>query len=347
MKHVTLILVLLTIGCGPLAAQTANATKDPRSGPDDPTVVGLNSLFSPSVTSLQQKQRQLNELEGQLSDLRKQIDTQNKEQGGGPWVQTNPSSGRNSRIAGHIVLPESYAPSQDLLVIPGDPANPEQISTILEDMRIMSRILEKGLRKLDPPKWQGFFSRGSGSHNIKGLYLDGYGLVFKLQVGFPLISQGQEETPEAEEESSDKVWHETRQEIFEPARPRSQNSDREEYDPERVEGLKATIAQTLKHAANIRTLKENECVAVIVTSTRQQDNNLLMYYGATKNRAMNVVHSVQGDGYSSLVGSMMGLGTHRAASVLSIKATKANIDAFASKALDLNDFRAQLQVVLY
>ena len=331
MKHVTLILVLLTIGCGPLAAQTANATKDPSSGRDDPTTVGLVSLFSPSVTSLQQKQRQLNELERQLSDLRKQIDTQNKGQGDGILVKTDPSSGTNQQISTRFILPVSYAASQDLLVIPGTPANPKQISTILEDMRIMSRILEKELREFDRPKRQAFASWGSDNHDIRGLYLDGYGLVFQLQVGFPLISQGQEETPDAEEERGDKVWHETRQEIFEPAQPRSQNSDREEYDPERVEGLKATIARTLRHAANIRTLKENECVAVIVTSSRQQDNNPHWDYWAPENGPLE----------------MMGLGSPRKASVLSIKATKANIDAFAKKALDLNQFRARLQVVLY
>jgi len=230
------------------------------------------------------------------------------------------------------MLAGSYVTSRDLVVVPDEPVNPQQISMMLEDMRIMSRILEKELREFDLPKWQGFVSQwGSSKPNIRGLYLDGYGLVFQLQVGFPLISQGEEETSEAEEEPVDKVWHETRQEIFEPARPRSQKSDREEYDPERVEGLKATIARTLRHAANIRTLEENECVVVIVTSSRQRDNTLRPYYVPIDNSPMG----------------MMGLGSSGEASVLSIKATKANIDAFAKKALDLNQFRSRLQVVLY
>lgn len=321
MKRVTLILSLLTIGCGPLAAQDAIAANEPRAGRDDPTAAEPESLFSPSVTSLEKKQGQLNELGQQLLET---------------WVQSSSSSGTNSRSSELLLmLAGSYDASLDLLVVPDAPVNPQQISMMLEDMRIMSRILEKELREFDLPKRQfeqlGFVSWGSGKPNIRGLYLDGYGLVFQLQVGFPLISQGEEETSEAEEEPVDKVWHETRQEIFEPARPRSQKSDREEYDPERVESLKATIARTLRHAANIRTLEENECVAVIVTSSRQQDNNPHPYYWAPENSSM----------------AMMGLGSPREASVLSIKATKASIDAFAKKALDLNQFRAQLQVVLY
>ena len=336
MKRMILILSLLTIGCGPLAAQDANAEKEPRSGRDDPTTAEPEFLFSPSVTSLEKKQGQLNVLEQQLIEMGKQIYTQNKEQGDGTWLLTRPSSGTNSvSSVVRLMLAGSYVTSRDLVVVPDQPVNPQQISMMLEDMRIMSRILEKELREFDLPKRQfdelGFVSWGSGKPNIRGLYLDGYGLVFQLQVGFPLISQGEEETSEAEEEPVDKVWHETRQEIFEPARPRSQKSDREEYDPERVEGLKATIARTLRHAANIRTLEENECVVVIVTSSRQRDNNLRPYYLPTQNSSM----------------AMMGLGSPHEASVLSIKATKANIDAFAKKALDLNQFRSRLQVVLY
>ena len=58
MKRVTLILSLLTIGCGPLAAQDAIAANEPRTGRDDPTAAEPETLFSPAVNSLEKKQGQ-------------------------------------------------------------------------------------------------------------------------------------------------------------------------------------------------------------------------------------------------------------------------------------------------
>jgi hypothetical protein len=143
------------------------------------------------------------------------------------------------------------------------------------------------------------------------MYLEGYGAVFFVKVGFQLTRPPQAEEPEQQAEADvDPVWRVTEQEIYEPDKLRKSKavSAAGEYNEGKVEDLKRRLIRTLKHSANIRSLKRDE--QLIVTAR----------------------------------GAKLAMGP---AKVLSIRAKKSDIDAFAKGEADLDQFRKKVQILVY
>lgn len=348
MKRIIFILSLLVL-VSPSAISQNAATPAPGISAPEPVPPLAPALPAPvSDEPLSQKQKQLKQLEKQLDDLRKQIDKQRRVETRNVVLSTPRSTNRSSgqRMSG-IMYGSMFNSSPDLLVVPAAASKTQEIAEIQEDMRIMARILENELKEFDlvkPHVWP----IGQGRHSIEGLYLDGYGLVFELQVEFPLVSQGEEEKQDDEEEPVDKVWHQTKREIYAPDRGRHEDKNKEEdYDAEKVVELKETVAQILKHATNIRSLKADECVTIIVTSQKDTGNNRLMYSAGDGMSGYGGGYGVGvGSGYG-MMGNMAGSGSTKAISVLAIKASKSNIDAYATEEMDSKQFQTELQVTLY
>ncbi|MBN2594942.1 MAG: hypothetical protein JXA81_15660, partial [Sedimentisphaerales bacterium] len=169
-----------------------------------------------------------------------------------------------------------------VLVIPSEQATTQDLITINEDMNVMSRIFEKNLEQervatftsniFIPGRRERYGALlGNSRGQIQSMYLQGFGALFLLKVDFPLSpppdvqKEQQQETQKAEQ--GDPVWRQIRQEMYEPEKSRrDRRKDRPEskYDAEKVENLKTTLIQTLKHAANIRCLKPDESVILTV-----------------------------------------------------------------------------------
>ena len=99
---------------------------------------------------------------------------------------------------------------------------------------------------------------------LRSLYLDGYGALFMLNVGFPFLppphAEGQQEKPEA---NSD--WEDAKQELYgQGGRGRVMAAPSEPYDEERVNRLKEGLLESLKNATNIRGLKPDDSITVCV-----------------------------------------------------------------------------------
>ena len=108
----------------------------------------------------------------------------------------------------------------------------------------------------------------SGSGGVKNLEIDGFGAVFLLNVNFPLVGPVAKPSEGVTNEVSNSTWDEARRELYGPP-PGAENDafvePREEYDSKRVEKLKGTLLEALKNASNMRNLKPNETVTVVVT----------------------------------------------------------------------------------
>ncbi len=236
-----------------------------------------------------------------------------------------------------------------VLVIPSQEIKTEELLTITEDMNVMSRIFEKNLNqtRLTATEGNWVFTRGNwasdfwgrGNNTPQGMYLQGYGALFLMNVDFPLSAppevQEQEEKPEEEEEDVDQVWEQTRQQMYEPqeTRRRRRRAERQEvkYDPQKVENLKTTLIQALKHAANIRVLKPEESVILSVTGGGTSGPTKVITTG--RSRASAVIEStVSGD---------------LSPTVLVIRAKRADIDTFAKGEVDLEKFREKVQILSY
>jgi hypothetical protein len=221
-----------------------------------------------------------------------------------------------------VVIPTAESVEQD----------PNLIETTSRDLNIMCRIFDKELglssraeaigtafifsadeMNLWPAQQLGqvptFF--GEKARETRSMYLEGYGAIFFVKVGFQLTAPPQAGEEDKETETDvDPVWRLTEQEIYEPEKLKKRRavSAAGEYNEGKVEDLKRRLIRVLKHSANIRSLKPDE--QLIVTAR----------------------------------GPKLAMGP---AKVLSIRAKKSDIDAFAKGEADFDEFRKKVQILVY
>lgn len=238
-----------------------------------------------------------------------------------------------------------------VLVIPARELDGEAFGRIVEDLTIMSRIIEKNLRnapeltnlavvnELQQIYGQDIFSRSeptgprilrSSQGRPKPMYIGGYGVVFSLEVAFPLLPP-----PEAPEQDktpgqTDEVWARTQRELLAPqAALRTHHAPQgQPYRREAVQSLRNTLTTVLKHATNIRDLGPESWLAILVQgpSPTVQDQPQDALYGQQV----------------SLIGAPAGGKT-----LLTLRARKADIDQYAEGRLDETQFQQRVQIVTY
>jgi hypothetical protein len=226
-----------------------------------------------------------------------------------------------------VVIPTVESVGQD----------PDLIEVTTRDLNIMCRIFDKelglsgraGLLKVPLLGDAQFFDTmllnthashqgqqfptffGEKARGTRSIYLGGYGAVLFVKVGFPLTPPPQVEDPNKETEADvDPVWRLAEQELYEPSKLKERQavSAAGRYHEGKVEDLKRRLLRTLKHSANIRSLKPSEQIIVTVR------------------------------------GPQLALGR---AKVLSIRAKKSDIDAFAKGEVDFDQFRKKVQMLMY
>lgn len=252
-----------------------------------------------------------------------------------------------------------------VLVIPSAELEAKDLLMINEDLNVMSHIFETNLQRVRiTPSARSLFIgdrsalfdvfAGRGRGTIQSLYLQGYGALFLMNVNFPLSPrlQAQQQDETEKEEDGDKVWDDARRQLYEPERVARRKTDKapEKYDAEKVESLKTTLIEALKHAANIRNLKPAESAILTITGdgtsagvgtiTLQRDGKI-----TTTNRI--IVYDKQGGTTRMVSGNSLDDLGLSSPTVLVIRAKKADIDSFAKGDLDLEQFRRHVQIVSY
>jgi len=175
------------------------------------------------------------------------------------------------------------------LVIPADDVKVEDLAEIKADMQVMSHILDKRFKQTR--RTQGIFTDfgpffGRDNRTTEATYLQGYGILFSMEVNFtfsPPAAPAAQET-EKTSEPVDSTWQQARQEVFQPGAPQRSgvSEPTEERGHRMVEELKKELIGTLKHAANIRALQPDEWIILTIIG--------------------------DGGGYSGGMGGMMGSG---------------------------------------
>jgi hypothetical protein len=149
-----------------------------------------------------------------------------------------------------------------------DDANP----AMEEDLNIMTRLienaLEKGLGDESPDVKMGirmYFS--DAARSVRPLYLEGFGALFMIKVGFPVFAPPAAET-KTQQHAADSEWEKAKREISGPdspgAGPDFVFSSGTKYDPAQVEALKTVLVQSFKNATNIRHMNPSDFVAMTV-----------------------------------------------------------------------------------
>ena len=272
---------------------------------------------------------------------------------------------RSTRVApgAYSTLSRTRWPFQSggasVFVIPSAEIETKDLLTINEDINVMSRIFTTNLQRAHISQSGGnFFADDSVSSlmnalsgrnrtSIQSLYLQGYGVLFLMKVDFPLSPshQAQQQDEAEQKEEGDKVWEDTRRQLYEPERVAKRKTDEseEEYNAEKVENLKTTLIKTLKHGANIRNLKPEESAILTITGGGKSSDVIIEPIPATS-KMIVITKDKKPRIYEQ------GLPDDIRASlpvVLVIRAKKLDIDSFAKGDLDLEQFRQRVQMISY
>jgi hypothetical protein len=231
------------------------------------------------------------------------------------------------------------APSYDgagrVLLIPADQVKPQQLALITEDLSVMSRILDKKLKDAHLGKDYDWFCASDfldwHMPVTKSIYLEGYGALFLKRVNFPLSPPAEPDDRKQATEGLDPVWEQARREVYfgkEVFKPRRKKRSRDEYDAEKVEGLKRTLFEALRHTANIRNLEADEWVVITVVGESPGPwvpGSVLLHERADK----NVVNKEIDESPYSLP-SLSAENHFSAPAVVTMRVRKKDVDAFAN-----------------
>jgi hypothetical protein len=268
-----------------------------------------------------------------------------------------------------------------VLVVPANEVKAQDIAEITEDMQVMSLILDERFK--ETRRVRGVFTDfgdffGRDNRQTEAIYLQGYGVLFSMEVNFAFSPSPKPQGQEAEQtaENVDSTWQRARQQMFSPGDSRiSSGSDStEEYNSQMVEELKRDLITTLKHAANIRGVQPDEWIILTVIGGGRQFGGVYggggfmmggmggMYestpYGGASSGGMGGLRGGysssgygggMGGGMGGFGGGIGGFGGAGAstATVLTIRAKKSDIDAFAKGEQDYEQFRRKVQIFTY
>ena len=271
-------------------------------------------------------------------------------------VTIRPSAGQSLSRSSSLTSANRRA-AAPVLVIPAKEMTPETCDRIVEDLSIMSRIIEKSLRDAAEQGYglvtrdAGIYSAGGGVYGQtlflpsdstgpqilrasggrpKAIYVGGYGVVFSLQVDFPLVPPPETPEPNKSTDKADRVWVAAQRELVNPQagiRLRPGVSQGTPYRPEAVENLRSTLIGLLKHATNIRDLEPEAWLTILIqgpsTSADQSQDP-------------------SGDQQVSLLGTRPSGRT-----LLTVRVKKADIDQLAKGPLEQTEFQKRVQITTY
>jgi len=262
---------------------------------------------------------------------------------GGGSASTRPAEERLQNI---VVAPLEQRASKALVIRSSESDLKEQ-TQLEEDLAVMSHILEKAAsERAGGHGGQPYGATAMGidvfytpaGSPLRSLYLDGYGALFMLNVGFPLLPPPHAEGPrEKTEANSD--WEDARQELYgQGGRGRVMAAPSEPYDEERVSRLKEGLLESLKNATNIRGLKPDDSITVCVFGGPSS--------GQPKAKAYVERSTGSGEAGSEVMVTRRVGGPMRQ-TIMTIRVKKSDADAFAKGAMTLEAFRKRAHVVSY
>ena len=294
--------------------------------------------------------------------------------------------------------------SRKALVVPNEKIKAEDLAQMIEDMQVMSYILDERFKQTH--RVQGLFTDfgdffGRDNRQTEAIYLEGYGVLFSMEVNFTFSPPTERPPQEAETttEDVDPTWQQAKQDVFQPGTPRRSGiaKSTEEQSHRMVEELKRDLVTTLKHASNIRRLQPDEWIILTVIGSNRGFIGMGMGgmmggmsgygggsgggsgggYGGGRSggsrggMAMSGMSSMGGrmggggggfggsssagfGGGMAMGGMMGGMGMGgfggmgmSSATVLTIRAKKSDVDAFAKGELNFEQFREKVKMVIY
>lgn len=250
------------------------------------------------------------------------------------------------------------------LIIPKEAGDPQMFSELEEDLGVMAHILDKTVSNGDRMAARAMgiavFSRMSGTSGLpQNLYLEGHGAIFVLNANFPLQPPPAKEPEVETKEPMNNEWDDAKREMSRPggkgmsgnpfgALPFEERVEANlwatktppmEYDESKVENLKKDLFNALKNAANIRRLKADETITVVVSGTEVGVTSKTLRSAGNKSNATRTERTVAAKASAG----------ERSKSAnpakLMFRVRKADAEAFQNNNLNFDDFRKKVTVI--
>jgi hypothetical protein len=231
------------------------------------------------------------------------------------------------------------SPGQSLVIRTSE-LDPKEQANLEEDLAVMSHLLEKTVGSSLGPQPQAssvlgvnvVFAPGHGP--TRGLYLEGYGALFTLNVGFSLLPSPKNDE-EKENPATDSAWNDARQEVYGQQRfdGKAVYVRGEEYDERKVNRLKDAVLEALKNATHIRGLKNDDSITVCV-------------FGGGAALPMKV-RAENKAGAPKPKEVYIPARPESRSTILTIRVKKSDVDSFAKDKLNLDDFRKKAKITPY
>ena len=237
------------------------------------------------------------------------------------------------------------------LVIRSSETDPKDQVNLEEDLAVMSHIFDKAIDENlgeDGHAWKHpmgidvFFA--PSSNPMRSLYLEGYGALFLLNVGIPLLPPPAKAEPQKEKSPVDSNWDQARQELYgQHTEGKIVTGPVKEYSEEKVNRLKDALLEALKNATNIRNLKPNDSVTVCVFGGAIPG---ALRFAATAKRTLAAGEepeeprpwpALPGQPYRGPAGGTM----------MTIRVKKTDVDDFAKGKLNLDEFHKKAKISNY
>jgi hypothetical protein len=279
------------------------------------------SVFTATMCAFGQESQEKNDAKSKLAEPEKVLKVKNDKHNFN--FAFSPSTG----------FPFSNA-RKDVLVIPSSEISSEKLDEITEDMTVMGRILDKQV-----PEQTGWIFQSSRS-----VFIEGYGAIFVMNVDFPILPVKEVQAEKVEQSDEDPLWEETKKELQSPSfpgivlpQPMPFGGDSsKKYDKEKVDAFRSNLIKSLKHAANIRALKNDDMVIVTASSAGQGSGGTVRNNIVIKSGDSSVINQSSPD-----------QSTASSTGVLTIRAKKSDIDAFAKDELSFDQFSKKVAVLTY
>jgi hypothetical protein len=256
------------------------------------------------------------------------------------------------------------------LVLPKDATDAKALADMEEDLNVMAHILDKAAdsgsdkpgRAMGIPVFVRF-----GGDSPQNIQIEGYGALFLLNVNFPLLPATEKEGEVNAKEKNNSEWEQARREMSQPSSGMAEafvamgeSFDRGDflwgggapapYAADKVEELKNNLIAALKNAANIRKLKPDESVTVVVTGTAPGSGRTSKTSGQGSGKAgRSYVDPTTGLPVTEEeeVVAAGPSGERSVPAKLVVRVRKSDADAFQNGKLSLDEFKKKVTVMIY
>jgi hypothetical protein len=236
------------------------------------------------------------------------------------------------------------------IVVRTSEADEKSADALQEDITVMARILEKNVEggKRGQDAFSGWALQGMMGRPVRNLYVEGHGVIFMQEAGFPLIAPMRAQEPKEKKEETSSAWEEAKRELYGPGRPGRpiftfDGNKAAPFSEERVEQLRNRTIEALRNATHMKSLKSEDYVTVVLMGPRAADGHTaeLEVLDAGGNEDKPTVRVERRQVVARNVNRS------REGSTMTIRARKADIDSFAQDKISLEDFRKKVKVAAY